>query len=312
MGNYLVTGGAGFIGSHIARRLLDDGHEVVIIDNVTTGQEENLPQGARFVNLDISRPEGIQMIPNEKFDGILHLAAQSSGEISHDNPSHDLTTNALGTLFLLEWCRENNAGHFLYASSMAIYGLTDKVPVQEDQQLDPYSFYGISKQAAEQYVRHYASLGLDTTILRMFNVYGPGQNLGNMKQGMVSIYLAYIARGESIEVKGSLDRFRDYVYIDDVADAWIACLQNPSCFGNVYNLGSGEKTLVKELLPQLISAWGEDPAVYPFEELEGTPGDQFGIYPDITNLRRDANWEPRVSLTEGLSRMTAWAKNNPA
>ena len=311
MANYLVTGGAGFIGSNVAKRLLDNGHQVVIIDNVTTGQEENLPPGARFVNLDISQSEGIEMIPNEHFDGVLHLAAQSSGEISHDNPSHDLTTNALGTLLLLEWCRENQAGHFLYASSMSIYGLTDQVPVHEDQALDPYSFSGISKQAAEQYVRHYAKLGLDTTILRMFNVYGPGQNLGNMKQGMVSIYLAYIARGESIEVKGSLDRFRDYVYIDDVVDAWVACLENPACFGQVYNLGSGQKTLVKDLLPQLISAWGEDPAVYPFEELGGTPGDQFGIYPDISSLRNDTDWEPQVSLTEGLSRMVAWAKNNP-
>ena len=312
MANYLVTGGAAFIGSHVARRLLADGHQVVIIDNLTTGQEENLPPGARFINLDISRPDGIQMIPNEPFDGVLHLSAQSSGEISHDNPTHDLTTNALGTLLLLEWCRENNAGHFVYASSMAIYGLTDQLPVREDQALDPFSFYGISKQAAEQYVRHYAKLGLDTTILRMFNVYGPGQNLGNMKQGMVSIYLAYLARGEPIVVKGSLDRFRDYVYIDDVVDAWMTCLGNPDCYGRVYNLGSGRKTLVKELLPQLISAWGQDPSIYPVEEHGGTPGDQFGIYPDMSNLRQDTDWEPKVSLSDGLGRMAAWAKSIPA
>lgn len=309
MANYLVTGGAGFIGSHIARRLLDDGHQVVIIDNLTTGQEENLPLGARFINLDISHADGIQMIPNESFDGVLHLAAQSSGEISNNDPSLDMTTNGLGTRLLLEWCRENNAGHFIYASSMAIYGLTDDTPVRENQALDPYSFYGISKQAAEQYVRHYAKLGLDTTILRMFNVYGPGQNLGNMKQGMVSIYLAYLAKDEPITVKGSLDRFRDYVYIDDVVDAWIACLGNPDCHGRVYNLGTGTKTLVKELLPQLITAWGQDPSVYPVEEQEGTPADQFGIYPDMTNLRHDTDWEPKTSLSEGLGRMAAWAKS---
>jgi UDP-glucose 4-epimerase len=312
MANYLVTGGAGFIGSHIARRLLDDGHHVVVIDNLTTGQEENLPRGARFVNLDISRADGIQMIPNEPFDGVLHLAAQSSGEISHDNPSLDMTTNALGTRLLLEWCRENGAGHFIYASSMAIYGLTEQMPVHEDQALDPHSFYGISKQAAEQYVRHYARLGLDTTILRMFNVYGPGQNLGNMKQGMVSIYLAYLAQDEPIVVKGSLDRFRDYVYIDDVVDAWMACLGNPDCYGRVYNLGTGTKTLVRELLPQLITAWGQDPSAYPVEEHGGTPADQFGIYPDVTNLRHDTDWEPRISLPEGLDRMAAWAKGSQA
>lgn len=307
MANYLVTGGAGFIGAHVARGLLDQGHGVVILDNLSTGKEVNLPSRCRFLNLDISRPEDLELVPHEPFDAVLHLAAQSSGEISHEDPAHDLHANALGTLSLLEWCRRHGVSRFLYASSMAIYGLTDQLPVREDQNLDPYSFYGISKQAAEQYVRHYSKQGMDTTILRMFNVYGPGQDLGNLKQGMVSIYLAYLALGEPILVKGSLDRFRDFIYIDDVVDAWLKCLCNPNSYGQVYNLGTGQKTLVRELLPQLISAWGQDPSVYPIEEQGGTPGDQFGIYPDVTSLRRDTGWEPKVSLAEGLSRMTSWA-----
>lgn len=308
MGRHLVTGGAGFIGSYIVRALLERGHEVVVLDNLDTGYPDNVPPGITFVNADISRPDGLQSIPDLAFDSVLHLAAQSSGEISHAEPGRDLNTNALGTLLLLQWCQSHDVSRFLYASSMAVYGLTEQVPVREEQSLDPYSFYGIAKQAAEQYVRHYAKHGMNTTVFRMFNVYGPGQNLANLRQGMVSIYLAYLAAGEPVLVKGSLERFRDFTYIDDVVEGWVAALENPKSYGRVYNLASGRKTLVKELLAELIRAWGYDPQTYPMEEAEGTPGDQFGIYADVSLLSNDLPWSPRVDLPEGLNRMTAWAK----
>ena len=308
MGRYLVTGGAGFIGANIARRLISLGDEVVVIDNLTTGDSENVPTGAQLINLDITHHEQLELIPQGSFDAVLHLAAQSSGEISHEDPGRDLNTNALGTLLLLEWARRRGVSRFLFASSMAVYGLTEQVPVREEQTLDPYSFYGIAKQAAEQYVRHYAKHGMKTTVFRMFNVYGPGQNLANLRQGMVSIYLAYLVAGEPVLVKGSLERFRDFTYIDDVVEGWVAALENPKSYGRVYNLASGRKTLVKDLLAELIRAWGEDPQTYPWEQAEGTPGDQFGIYADVSFLSHDLPWSPRVELPEGLSRMTAWAK----
>lgn len=308
MGRHLVTGGAGFIGSYIARALLERGHEVVVLDNLDTGHPDNVPQGITFVNTDISRPEGLQSIPDLAFDSVLHLAAQSSGEISHAEPGRDLNTNALGTLLLLEWCQSHDVSRFLYASSMAVYGLTEHVPVREDQTLDPYSFYGIAKQAAEQYVRHYAKHGMKTTVFRMFNVYGPGQNLTNLRQGMVSIYLAYLAAGEPVLVKGSLERFRDFTYIDDVVEAWVKALDSPATHGKTYNLASGRKTLVRELIAELVQAWGHDPQTYPILGAEGTPGDQFGIYADITSLSRAIEWQPRVPLPDGLRRMATWAK----
>ena len=308
MGKYLVTGGGGFIGSHIAYHLLERGHDVVVVDNLATGQQENVPPEAKLVNTDISCPEGLELLPEDHYDAVFHLAAQSSGEISHEDPVHDLNTNALGTLLLLEWCRRNEVPRFLFASSMAVYGLTDQMPVRENQSLEPHSFYGISKLAAEQYVRHYAHLGMQTTILRMFNVYGPGQNLTNLKQGMVSIYLAFLIQEEPVLVRGSLDRFRDFIYIDDVVDAWLACLDNPASHGRVYNLGSGRQTFVRELLPELIRAWGHDPSTYPVEQGEGTPGDQFGIYGDIAALCNEIGWQPNVDLTEGLRRMATWAR----
>ena len=305
---YLVTGGAGFIGSNIAGRLLDRGDEVVVFDNLSTGFAYNVPPGAHMVDANISQPEALELMPEGHFDAVLHLAAQSSGEISHENPGLDLSSNALGTLLLLDWCKRHGVPRFLHASSMAVYGLTDQVPVRESQALDPYSFYGISKLASEQYVRHYMRSGLATTIFRMFNTYGPVQNMANMKQGMVSIYLTFLIREQPILVKGSMDRFRDFIYIEDVVDAWLAALDNPDTHGRVYNLASGRKTLVRELIPDLIRAWGLDPEIYPIEHGEGTPGDQFGIYADINPITRDTGWQPRVHLPEGLKRMAQWAK----
>lgn len=308
MGRHLVTGGAGFIGSRIARELVNRGHEVIILDNLVTGEADNLPAEADFINTDICQPGGLQSLPEGPVDSVFHLAAQSSGEISHEDPARDLNTNALGTLSLLEWCQRRGVSRFLYASSMGVYGQTEQQSVPETQPLDPHSFYGISKQAAEQYVRYYQKQGMDTTIFRMFNVYGPTQNLANMKQGMVSIYLAFLTRGEPILVRGSLDRFRDFIYIDDVVDAWVNALDNPTTHGQTYNLASGRKTLVRELIAELIQAWGHDPQTYPILEAEGTPGDQFGIYADITSLSRAIGWQPRVPLPEGLRRMADWAK----
>ena len=309
MGSYLVTGGAGFIGSHIARHLVQRGDEVVVVDNVSTGFEENIPPGVHFVNMDLSRPEEFERIPKWRYEAVCHLAAQTSGEISHEIPGQDLTTNALGTLMLLDWCQRHQVSRFLYASSMAVYGLAESMPVKENDRLDPYSFYGISKQAAEHYVRQYSRRGMDTTVFRLFNVYGPGQNLSNMKQGMVSIYLAFLKMGQPILVRGSLDRFRDFIYIDDVVQAWMTALHNPRSYSQVYNLGSGRKTLVREILAELIRAWGHDTKSYPTQQGDGTPGDQFGIYADITLLRQDLGWEPCVTLPVGLGRMAIWAKS---
>lgn len=280
---------------------------MVILDNLSTGFDYNVPAGAYLVNADISRPEALELLPECPFDAVFHLAAQSSGEISHDNPGLDLNSNSLGTLLLLDWCQRRGVPRFLHASSMAVYGLTDQVPVWESQALDPYSFYGISKLASEQYVRHYMRAGLSATIFRMFNVYGPVQNMTNMKQGMVSIYLAFLARKQPILVKGSMDRFRDFIYIEDVVDAWMEVLDKPNTHGRVYNVGSGRKTLVRELIPDLVRAWGMDPDTYPMEYAEGTPGDQFGIYADISAITRDTGWRPRVDLVDGLKLMAEWA-----
>lgn len=303
----IVTGGAGFIGSHIARRLVQTGYDVVVVDNLVTGYKENVPEGAAFLKGDVSEKQTLDSLPADA-DCVLHLAAQSSGEVSAENPDLDLKANTLSTLYLLQWCKEHKVPRFVYASSMAVYGNVEKNPVAEDYPCQPLSFYGISKLSSEHYIRHYASEGLDTTCFRMFSVYGPGQNMTNMKQGMVSIFLAYLMKGEQVWVKGSPDRFRDFVYIDDVVDAWCSCLDNKQTFGRVYNLATGKKTTVRDLVTREIQQYGMDPATYPVKFEGSTPADQFGLYADISRIRADLGWQPSVPLDLGLKRMIAWVK----
>jgi UDP-glucose 4-epimerase len=304
---FLVTGGAGFIGAHIARKLLEQGNEVLVIDNISTGYMDNIPKGAEFVNLDIGDYQSFAKIPKKKFDAVFHLAAQSSGEISNEKPDLDITTNAIGTHNLLRWCVENKVKRFLYASSMAVYGNPKKLPVLEAENCEPLSFYGISKLTAEHYVKHYALEGLNTTIFRMFSVYGPGQNMENLKQGMASIFMAYLLKGQEIHVKGSKDRFRDFIYIDDVVDAWLSALDNKETFGKTYNLATGTKTRIHELVQAEIEAFGLKKD-YPVRYEGSTPSDQFGLYADISNIQKDLHWAPRFKLDDGLKLMTEWAK----
>lgn len=303
----IVTGGAGFIGSHLARRLLEEGYRVWVIDDLSTGFESNIPAGAEFIRMDVSDSKSYNKMPSEANCVLLHLAAQSSGEISYEKPELDLTTNALGTLLLLKWCLENNVPRFLYASSMAVYGDVVALPVSERETCQPISLYGISKMTAENYVRHFSQRGLKATIFRIFNAYGPGQDLNNLKQGMVKIYMSFLLNKQPILVKGSRERFRDFLYIDDVVDAWIAAMDNEKTLGKTYNLGTGKKTFVWELIEEEIRAFGYDSNTYPVIYAEPTPADQFGLYADISQVSSDLNWLPKVSLAIGLKKMAEWA-----
>ena len=307
----LVTGGAGFIGSHLARRLLREGWSVDIVDNLSTGYRENVPEGTTLFDVDVSRNDLAAQLPAKRYDAVFHLAAQSSGEISFDDPSYDLRTNCQSTVLLLGWCKDNGTTRFLYTSSMSIYGDQTVQPVAETATPVPKSFYGIGKLASEAYTHVYGAFGIHSTSLRLFNVYGPGQNLANMRQGMVSIFLAYILRKQDLIVKGSPDRYRDIIYIDDVIDAYMACLENPATFGKSYNVATGKKTTVGELIDAELRAFGYAPGEYPVTFSANTPGDTFGIAANIDSLRADTGWAPTVDLHSGLAQMVAWAKSLP-
>ena len=191
MRTYLVTGAAGFIGSEIARSLIASGHRVVALDNLSTGFRDNLPAGVEFYEGACQDESLYHAIPQIPYDAIYHIAGQSSAEISFDDPVYDLQTNAQSTLLLLQFARRTASPRFLYASSMSVYGEPPQSPVGEQQPTLPKSFYAVGKLASEHYMRIYCQYGIACSALRLFNVYGPGQNWSNLRQGMVSIFLAH-------------------------------------------------------------------------------------------------------------------------
>jgi UDP-glucose 4-epimerase len=303
----LITGGAGFIGSTLARRLIATGHQVVVIDNLSTGAKENVPPAARFVLADLTDPSALRMIPDQHYDAVVHLAAQSSGALSQKYPYADMQTNVGSTLQLSRWCLERSIPRFLFASSMTVYGHANREPVPEDTRCVPISYYAASKLASESYLRLAANEGLNAVCMRFYNVYGRGQNIGNLDQGMVSIYLAYLLKGTSVPVTGSLDRYRDFVHVDDAVDCLARGLAGTRAPFEVFNIGTGTKTTVRELLAKLVAAMGLQPE-HQIVELAGSPSDVFGSVADIAHVRTELDWNPRTGLDEGLADMVTWAR----
>lgn len=303
--NYLVTGAAGFIGAAVARRLAGQGNKVWTIDNLSTGFAENIPDGVQFVQGNCQDADVIARLAGVRLDAIFHIAGQSSGEISFDDPAYDLRTNTESTLRLIKFGLGQGCRRFIYASSMSVYGHVPDRPISEEQVPVPLSFYGVGKLASENYMRIYQSQGLQPTALRYFNVYGPFQNMKNLRQGMVSIFLAQLLKNDEVIVKGAADRFRDFIYIDDVVDATVGLLDRPQTHGGVFNIASGIKTTVGRLLEMLSREAGVDKKII-FSG--GTPGDQKGIYADISRAREAFGFECRWTLERGLAAMVSWAK----
>ena len=307
---YLVTGGAGFIGASVCARLLRDGNEVVTIDDLSTGKVENLPADVEFIEGDVADPSLLSALADTPFDAIIHLAGQSSGEISFDDPVRDISSNTISTLRLLEFAKQTNVKKVIYASTMSVYGQNgDQEQFSETDAPQPQSFYAVGKLASENYLQIYCkTYDISFVALRYFNVYGPGQNMDNMKQGMMSIFMRQILdeASSSIIVKGDLGRFRDFSYIDDVVDVTVEAIHNERFDNQIINVGSGTKTTVADLISHLKQASGSSKAV---EVLTGTPGDQFGIYADTSKLDK-VMMRQLTPMAEGVRRMLDWAKHH--
>ena len=303
----IVTGGAGFVGAHLARRLLKEGWEVYVYDNLSSGYRHNVPEGAHYHWLDLTQEDCVSVLPKGGVDVVFHLASHVGQELSFERPLFDLRANAISTMILLKWCLDTGVKRFVFASTMNLYGDPDKELVTESADLRPPSPYSVGKVASEYLCKIYQNFGIDSTCLRLFNVYGPGQDMQNMKQGMVSIFMTYIAQGKPIHVRGSKDRFRDFIYVEDVVDAFMRAMK-PEASGKVYNVATGRKTFVWQLLQEIVKAFGHDPAKYPITYGESTPRDQFGIYGDASLLKKELGWEPKVSLEEGIPKMAEWVK----
>ncbi len=292
----LLTGGAGFIGSHVAEQLLARGHEVAVVDDLSTGKRENFPEDALFYELDVrSGCAGVF----EEFgpQALCHQAAQMYVRRSVREPDFDADVNVLGTLRLLENCVEHDVEKVVFASTGgAVYGEQREFPAAEDHAQYPVSPYGVSKLAGERYLHFYRTqYGLTYAALRYANVYGPRQD-PHGEAGVVAIFCGNLAAGGESKINGTGEQTRDYVYVEDVARANVLALEGEAPSG-AYNVGTGIETSVNELYEILREASGKDllPAHGPAK-----PGEQLRSSIDPTAAGRVLGWRPETDLAAGL------------
>jgi UDP-glucose 4-epimerase len=313
MRRILVTGGAGFIGSHIVAKLIKRGFSIVVIDNESTGKRANVHPEAKFIAGDVRNPADLAPIFGEGVDAVLHIAGQASIRLSFSNPTADLNVNTLGTINVLQQCIEHHVPRLIFASSMTIYGNTGITPTPETTAPDPVSYYAITKYAAERYVHttvQRRDLGFDfnVTSMRMFNVYGAGQSLTNAYQGVFAIFIGNVLRGEPIKIHADGEQSRDFVHIDDVTRAWVDAIDNPASYGQVINIGTGKPTSVNTLADVVLSAFGYTRASYPVEYHPAQPGDMRHSAADIRQAKTLLGWSPQVDLDDGMRTTIEWAR----
>jgi UDP-glucose 4-epimerase len=300
----VVTGGAGFIGGHLADALVARGDDVVVVDDLSTGSRDHVPEDAELVQLNVAEGLGTTFAGA---DAVLHVAGQASIFKSFDNPEGDLRTNVLGTINVIEACVAYGVERLLFAGSMTAYGEPERVPTPEDEPCVPVSYYGVTKYAAERYVHASAPRGLAVTTLRMFNVYGERQSLTNPYQGVLAIFLGNVLRGEPITIHSDGLQTRDFVYVGDVVDAWLRVLDDDATHDRVFNVGSGRETSIRELARVVVSATGQDPDAWEIRHGDAQAGDIRRSAADVSVLRAATGWDPATTLEEGLRRTAAWA-----
>jgi UDP-glucose 4-epimerase len=297
-----LTGGAGFIGSHVADGLLALGHRVVILDDLSSGRRENLAAGCTLYAVDIRSPEAARIVASGGFDVLVHHAAQVQVRRSVEDPQLDAEVNVLGSLNLFEAARRGGVRQVIFASTGgAIYGETDRLPVREDHLAQPLSPYGVAKLAVEHYLFAYHSThGLDAVCLRYANVFGERQN-PHGEAGVVAIFLARLLAGERPVIHGDGLQTRDYVHVSDVVRANLAALGRPGF--SIYNVGTAVETSVVELYDLLRRAVGSDLSP---EHGPPKPGEQRRSAVDPSRILAELSLPPPIPLAEGLARTAAW------
>ena len=308
--NVLVTGGAGFIGSHLVRQLLDAEHQVTVLDNVSTGTWQHLPQGKDTCTcweMDIRYKAAREKIEQAKFDVIVHLAAQTMVDVSIKDPEFDASENVMGTVNILEAARHSGVKRIIFASTAASYGdvTEDRLPIREEETLAPMSFYGLTKVTVEKYVNLYHDLyGLDYVALRFANVYGERQG-DTGEGGVISIFAKRIAKDQGITVFGDGKQTRDFIYAGDIAAGIIAAMTTDKA-NAVYNLSNQTETSLLELIELMAKASGKtvEPAFAAPRE-----GDINRSMLCHEAAVQNLDWQPQMDLAEGLARTIAYFRN---
>ena len=292
----LVTGGAGFIGSHLVDRLIQEGNQVVVIDNLSTGKRKQVNKKAVLYKIDIRSKRIERVFRKERPLTVVHLAAQMNVRHSTENPEFDADVNILGTLNLLEHAVNNGVRKVSFASSGgAVYGEQEVFPAAESHRTEPLSPYGISKLAGEKYLAYYANtMGLRTVVLRFANVYGPRQD-SEGEAGVVAIFSKLMLEGGQPIINGTGKQTRDFVYVDDIVEAIMATIGED--IQGIFNVGTGQESTVNECYGIIKSLTNSS-----CKDLYGAAkkGEQFRSVLDVTKLRERFGWDPQVSLPEGL------------
>ncbi len=309
----LVTGGAGFIGSHLVDLLISRGHEVIIFDNLKTGKRDHINPRAEFIEGDVVDEAALLAVFERGIDAVCHIAGQASIRLSYLDPAADLNVNTLGTINVLKGCFAHKVPRLLFASSMTIYGNPLIVPTPETAPPDPVSYYGVTKYAAERYV-HLASqrkdidFRLNVTSFRMFNVYGVRQSLTNAYQGVFAIFLGNVLRGEPINIHADGEQSRDFVHVSDVVRAWADAIDNPDSYGQVINLGSGRATSVNKLCDLVLENFEFTRESYELRHHAAQPGDIRMSAAEVSKAREVLGWEATIPFEDGMRETITWAR----
>ncbi len=301
---FLVTGGAGFIGSHVVDRLIQEGNEVVVVDNLSTGKRKQVNKKAVFYKLDIQSKKVDKVFRNERPRILIHLAAQMNVRHSTENPLFDAQVNILGTINLLEHAVRHGVRKVTFASTGgAIYGEQEVFPAPENHRTEPVSPYGISKLAGEKYLAYFANAtGLRFVALRFANVYGPRQD-SEGEAGVVAIFAKKMLQNEQPIINGTGKQTRDFIYVDDVVEAILVTLGED--VQGIFNVGTGQETTINEgyrILKELTNSQCKD--------LFGAAkkGEQYRSVLDVRKIRETFGWDPQTSFQEGLKKTVEFFK----
>ena len=304
MSRVLVTGGAGFVGSHIVDGLLARGHDVLVVDDLSSGARSNLSPDAEFVDLDVADEALVGVAKAFRPDVISHLAAQASVPVSMANPAPDARVNILGGLNVLRAAMETDCGQVVYVNTGgALYGEPEYLPCDEDHPIRPISAYGLSKWTSECYFRTLLPDSIPLKVLRLANIYGPRQD-PHGESGVIAIFARRMLKGEQVTINGDGEHTRDYVYVGDVAEAHDLAMSREDSF--VANIGTGGGTSVNEVFRHLQKVTGNDS---PPEYGPPRPGDIRHIALESSRAKILLGWEPKVGLIEGLERTVASMRN---
>jgi UDP-glucose 4-epimerase len=310
MHRVLVTGGAGFIGSHVADSLIDRGHEVTVLDDLTGGFEDNLPSGARFVRGSVTDDGMVdRLFAEQRFDYVYHLAAYAAEGLSHFIKRFNYTNNVIGSVNLINASINSGVKGFVFTSSIAVYGASPVVPMTEDTPLAPADPYGIAKYAVERELASSREMfGLEYMIFRPHNVYGPGQNTADRYRNVVGIFMNQILQDRPMTIFGDGTQTRAFSYIEDVAPVMAAAIDQPLAWNEVFNVGSDRPYTLNDLAERVAAAM-QVPA-----RLEHLPArhEVQHAHASHEKLRRVVGQHETTSLDEGLRAMAAWVRKKGA